>query len=89
MKKFLLIFSFLIFVSVSVAFTFTDDPKKSDSDCPYIQKMESSKCPYLNNKIQQDGSTENKIDCPYSSGNSEKSEELKKRIDKKLEIIKT
>jgi hypothetical protein len=89
MKKFLLVFSLLTFVSVSVAFTFTDDPKKSDSACPYIQKMESSGCPYMNNKIQQEGSTENKSECPYFKGNSEKSKEIKNRIDKKLENIKT
>lgn len=89
MKKFLLVFSLLTFVSVSVAFTFTDDPKKSESACPYIQKMESSGCPYLDKKTQQNGSNENKSECPYSKGNSEKSKENRNSNSKKIETIKT
>jgi len=89
MKKFLLVFGLVTFVSVSVAFTFSDDPKKSESSCPYIQKMESSNCPYLNNKTQKEGSTDSKNECPYSKGNSEKSKELKKSENKVLETIRT
>jgi hypothetical protein len=89
MKKFLLFFSLLTFVSVSVAFTFTDDPKKSESTCPYLQKMESSDCPYLKNKLQNEGSLENKSQCPYSNENSEKSTEKKKDSTRKIQNIRT
>lgn len=89
MKKFLLVFSLLIFVSASLAFTLTDDPQKSESACPYIQKMESSNCPYMNNKIQKEYKLENKSECPYSGKNSESSKEVEIKSNKTIKNIKT
>ncbi|MCX7610479.1 MAG: hypothetical protein N2043_02690 [Ignavibacterium sp.] len=89
MKKFLLVFFSLYFVSISVAYTLTDDPKKSGSNCPYIQKMESSKCPFLNNKPQGNDSNSSNSECPYSKKNSEKSKEMKKNSEISIQVIRT
>ncbi len=89
MRKFILAISLLTFVSISVSFTFSGDSKKSASACPYVQKMESSNCPYLNNKMNKEGSTELQSECPYSKGNSEKSNEFKNEENKRIENIRS
>jgi len=90
MKKFVLFFSLITFISLSVAFTFTDDPKKSN--CPYLNKTQSSECPYLNGKSGSENSDKSNNSCPFMDGkqeNSKKSIETDKKQQKKLETIKT
>jgi hypothetical protein len=74
MKYFLSLIAFIIFLSLSLAFTFSDGKNISKSNSPFLNKINSSSCPYLYYKTQIHN-YDNRTDfCPYFDKRNQDSE---------------
>jgi hypothetical protein len=80
MKKLPVYFILAALISFSFGFASNDiknDPPKTKSECPYIQSLKNSDCPYLNGKIDSNYFDQNKEDksetkCPYLNNMKER-----------------
>lgn len=70
MKRFILSLAVLTVLSFSLAFSTSNDDKKSDSKtkCPYLQQQVQSECPYSGKLSEDKSKDEAAKQCPFLNG---------------------